>query len=214
MTYAHEMAERLPPTLPLPDAFHALFNWIEANGYCMASQAYPGDRLGLLGTQEDVNADRVTAILFRIATSEQAREYGEAWFGQAVPSIEKRLVPFARSGGDGSHVAFWLDDEGQRHIVHLGSEGQVCRLGRTPLDFLRLLAIGYQEVSGDCLDAPDEPPGDADRNTAYQSWLTDRYRVTIPTTAGEILGEIPDTLVQHSNDPFWRWVQDVQGAER
>jgi hypothetical protein len=30
------------------------------------------------------------------------------------------------------------------------------------LDFLRLLGIDYEEISGDCLDVPDEPPDDQD----------------------------------------------------
>lgn len=214
MTYAREMADRLPSTLPLSAEFRALFEWMEANGHFMASQAYPGDKLGLLGTRGDMDADRVTVILFRVATAEQAREYGEAWFGQAVPNIEERLVPFARSGGDGSHVAFWQDEQGHHRVVHLGSEGQVCLLGRTPLDFLRLLAIGYQEISGDCLEAPEEPPIGAGRNVAYRAWLTDRYGVAVPDNAGEILGEIPHTLAETSDDPFWRWVQKMQGAER
>ena len=214
MTYAQEMAGRLPAALPLPEEFRALFAWMEANGHFMASQAYPGDRLGLLGTHDEVDADRVTAILFRVATPEQARADGKAWLGEAVPDIESRLVPFARTGGDGSYAAFWLDEEGHSQIVHLGSEGQVCLLGRTPIDFLRLVAIGYQEISGDCLEAPGKPPRGAGRNAAYRSWLIERYAVAIPHNAAKILGEIPDTLAESSDDPFWRWVQAMQDGER
>ena len=208
MTYAHEMAGRLPPTLPLPDEFRALFDWMETNNLFMSSQRFPGDRLGLLGSEDEVNEDRVTAILFRVATPEQARDYGEAWLGKAVPSIENRLVPFARTGGDGSHAAFWLDDDGGMQIVHLGSEGLVCLLGRTPLDLLRLLAIGYQEVSGDCLDDPDEPPSTSGRNEAYRTWLTERFGVTIPSKASEVLKAIPGVLAEAPEDPFRRWVNE------
>lgn len=210
MRYADEMAARLPPGLSLPDEFRALFDWIDTNAFFMASGAYPGDRLGLLGTEDDVQTGRVTAILFRIATPDQARDFGRGWFRDAVPAIEGRLVPFARTGGDGSHVAFWRDDTGHRQIVHLGSEGLVCLLGRTPLDFLRLLAIGYEEISGDCLDRPNEPPEEAGRNAAYAAWLTGRYGVTVPARATDILGEIPDAAAETSNDPFWRWVHQNQ----
>ncbi|MDP4022401.1 hypothetical protein Q8W71_07190 [Methylobacterium sp. NEAU 140] len=194
----------------LPFEFHALFDWMEANGFLMPSEAYPGDRLGLLGTEDDVQSDRVTAILFRVATGEQARSNGRDWFGEIVPNIEERLVPFARTGGDGSCAAFWLDDEGCQQIVHLGSEGLVCRLGRTPLDFLRLLAIGYEEISGDGLGAPGEPPRDTLRNEAYRAWLAERFAVPVPRTAAEILGEVPDALAETSSDPFWRWVREQQ----
>ncbi len=213
MGYAHEMAGRMPASMPLPDEFLALFGWMETNGFFMRSAAYPGDLLGLLGTEAQVQAGHVTAILFRVSTAGQAREYGQDWFGEVVPNIEERLVPFARTGGDGSHVAFWLDDDGGRQIVHLGSEGLVCLLGRTPLDFLKLLAIGYYEVSGDCLDAPGEPPANDALNAAYRTWLIESYGATIPATASGILGAIPDVLAETSDDPFRRWVRKTQ-AER
>jgi len=127
-----------------------------------------------------------------------------------MSNIEGRLVPFARTGGDGSHVAFWLDDGGRRQIVHLGSEGLVCLLGQTPLDFLRLLAIGYEDSSEDCLGAPGERPADGGVNAAYRSWLIEHYGVTIPAMASEILGEIPDVLAEASDDPFWRCVRKAQ----
>lgn len=212
MSYADDMAGRLPTAMSLPDAFRALFDWIEANGFFMASAAYPGDRLGLLGTEAEVHSDGVTAILFRIATPEQAREFGEAWFGSAVPDVEGRLVPFARTGGDGSHAALWLDENDQVQIAHLGSEGLVCLLGQSPLDFLRLLAIGYEEISGECLDAPGEPPGLTGRNAAYRVWLIERYATTVPDTAAAILDEVPDALSDTSDDPFWRWVREKQDA--
>lgn len=212
-TYAQQMAGRMPVAMPLPDAFRVLYDWMEANGFFMPSEAYPGDRLGLLDTEDAVQSGRATTVLFRVATREQAREFGEAWFGTVVPDIASRLIPFARTGGDGSHAAFWRDDAGRLQIVHLGSEGHVFLLGRTPLDFLRLLAIGYDEVSGDCVGAPTEPPRDSDLNTTYRAWLIERFGVTIPATASGILGEIPDVWAETSDDPFWRWVRKHQ-AER
>lgn len=213
MGYAQDMADRLPATLPLPDEFRALFDWIETNGFFMPSTAHPGDRLGLLGREPELQSGRVTAILFRVATPAQARDDGRDWFGDAIPDVEKRLVPFARTGGDGSYVAFWLDEDGQRQIVHLGSEGLVCRLGRTPLDFLRLLAIGYDEISGDRLDDPDAPPGKTGRNTAYRAWLVERFGVSVPAKDRDILGEIPNGLAGTSDDPFWRWVQRILNVD-
>ena len=78
MSHADDMAGRLPTAMSLPDAFRALFDWIKANGFFMASAAYPGDRLGLLGTEAEVHSDGVTAILFRIATPEQGKRCFQA----------------------------------------------------------------------------------------------------------------------------------------
>lgn len=210
--YADEMAGRLPVSMTLPQEFRALFDWMESSGFFMASEAYPGDRLGLLGTEDQLQGGGVTTIMFRVATPEQARDFGRAWFRDAVPNIEQRLVPFARTGADGSYCAFWLDDAGRQRIVHLGSEGLVCLVGRTPLDFLRLCAIGYEEISGDALGDPDSPPGGDVHNTAYRAWLTDRYAVSIPRTAREIVGPIPTGHFDEtsSDDPFWRWTRAHQ----
>ena len=115
-------------------------------------------------------------------------------------------MPFARTGGDGSHAAFWLDDEGTQHVVHLGSEGLMCRLGATPLDFLRLCAIGYDEISGSALDAPTRPPDPRGsvRNAPFVEWLTSTWAVTVPATAAEIVGPEPGT---DPDDPFVRWMR-------
>jgi hypothetical protein len=214
VSYADEMKARLPATMSLPAEFAALFEWIEANGFFMTSRRFPGERLGMLGQADEPELG--TIILFRVETRAQAQETGDLWFRGSVSNIADRLVVFARSGGDGSHVAFWIDDQGQQQIVHLGSEGQVGILTATPLDFLRLLAIGYEEISGDCLEAPDEPPDDQDGerlvvNEAYRSWLTGRYGVTIPRMASEVMNEIPGALAKTSRDPFWNWVRRHQG---
>jgi hypothetical protein len=214
MSYAGDMKARLPATMSLPAEFETLFDWIEANGFFMPSQRFAGDRLGMLGPADE--AEHGTIILFRIETRAQAQETGDAWFRGNVPDIADRLVVFARTGGDGSHVALWIDDQGRQQIVRLGSEGRVGILTATPLDFLRLLAIGYEEISGDCLEAPGEPPDhqDGDRdpiNEAYRSWLTGRYGVTIPRTASEVMNDIPEALGKTSRDPFWHWVRRHQG---
>ncbi len=207
MRYAQQMASRMPSSMSLPSEFYALFDWMEVNSFFMPSNAYPDDKLGLLGTKDDIQSGRVTAILFRVATREQAYDDLKAWFGQALTNIEDRLVPFARTGSDGSYAAFWLDDDGRQQIVHLGSEGLACLLGRTALDFLCLLAIGYEEISGECLDGPNSPPHKTGLNVSYRAWLTEGFGVGIPKTASQILDEIPDDAADVSNDPFWRWVR-------
>jgi len=100
MGYAEEMADRMPASMSLPEEFRELFEWMDTNGYLMPSASYPGDKLGLLGSENDLEQDYLTAILFRVDRPEQARANGQVWFGDVVPHIENRLVP-ARTGGDG-----------------------------------------------------------------------------------------------------------------
>ena len=90
---------------------------------------------------------------------------------------------------------------------HLGSEGVFLRLGTSPLDFLRLCAIGYDEISGAALDAPGAPPDPSQptRNAPFIDWLVSTYGVTIPETASEIIGEPPADDAVDYPDSFWRW---------
>ncbi|WAJ26503.1 hypothetical protein [Antarcticirhabdus aurantiaca] len=213
MDFAQEMDKRLPAGMGMPGEFAALLQEIEARGWTMPSERHPGDRLGLLGSEAELQDGVVTTVLFRGAPESEARDFGRDWFGDVVPDIERRLVPFARTGGDGSYAAFWIDDAGEQRIVHLGSDGVTCLLGGTPLDFLRLLAIGYDEIGGDCLAGPHLPPDTPGRNAAYRDWLSARFGVSVPATAAEILGEVPDGLAEDSADPLWRWVR-VRQDER
>lgn len=91
-------------------------------------------------------------------------------------------------------------------------------LGQSPLDFLRLLAIGHNEL-GTGLADPHTPPRDEPdydqhpENPPFRDWLTTTYSVSIPATVAEIVPNPPDTFATESDDPFWQFVQRVQ-AER
>jgi len=113
-------------------------------------------------------------------------------------------------------AAFWLDDAGTQRIVHLGSgSGSLlcCVLADDPIDFLRLLAIGYDEICWD--DQYSAPPNellDDDApvvrpNTAFQKWVIETFDVTIPRTALEIVKYPSNMGDRKSRDPFCRWVE-------
>ncbi|GJE19008.1 hypothetical protein [Methylobacterium marchantiae] len=210
--FAEEMRARLPQEFVLPPEIAALFDWVEDRGLLHESRRVPGDRFGTLQPLEPPY--RGAVVLFRIETEEEARSFAEGWFG--TPDHAARLVPFARTGADGSYAAFWLDNEGEQHIVHLGSEGDgLCVLGETPLDFLRLLGIGHNEL-GTGLAQPDEEPADEPDydmevdNPPFREWLTTTYGVTIPAKVSQIVPAPPDSFAAQSDDPFWRWVRRCQ----
>ncbi len=201
-SFVDDMRSRLPPGMTLPDPIAALFDWIEARGFLHPGEAVPGDRFGALQSRDEPKVG--TIVLFRIETQAEALQ-STIWLNRKPDAaVARRLVPIARTGSDGSHAAFWLDDAGGQHIVQLGSEGEACRLGSTPLDFLRLCAIGYTEI-GYALDAPNEPPRNRDTatNAPFIDWLVSSFGVTVPRTATAILGDAPTT---NQDDPFGRWL--------
>jgi hypothetical protein len=150
----------------------------------------------------------------------------EAWGD--IPA--DRLATFCRTGGDGSMAALWRDDEGEIRFVHLGSGSgsvMVGVLAWNAVDFLRLLAIGYQELcwpenftctpmqafireNGD----PDEWDEDAMplvAPLALRQWLTQEFGVNIPETAAELVGVLPSYGDTDSSDPFCRWLAKMEG---
>jgi hypothetical protein len=144
-----------------------------------------------------------------------------------VQGYTDRLVPFARTGDDGSYAAFWSDDAGDQHIVHLGSgSGSLltCLLGRTAADFVRLLSIGYPEIcwldTESYLLPPqnDAPSADEERgpvgnllNRPLRDWV-ERQGSAVPSCAAQVMGR-PAFMTEgpDSHDPFCRWLAKVCG---
>jgi hypothetical protein len=139
------------------------------------------------------------------------------WFKTTDPEVVSRLCVFAKSGGDGSMAAFWLADDGTQKIIHLGSgSGSVtlCILADDPVDFLRLLAIGYEEICWG--DDYFEPPNATEEfivepNLVYRKWVEETFHVTIPTRAIEIVRHPASMDDEYSEDAFWQWVKKHVG---
>ena len=108
--------------------------------------------------------------------------------------------------------AFWLDDDGRQRIVHMGSGSGstlVCVLADDPVDFLRLLAIGYDEI---CWGGFEEPP-EASRafsarpNAPFAEWVAETFGVSIPETGAGIVRHPSHMGDEESADPFWNWIE-------
>jgi len=124
------------------------------------------------------------------------------------------------TGGDGSVAAFWLDDDGNQKIVHIGSgSGSMlaCVLAEDPVDFLRLIAIGYDEIcwNDDFSLTAEESYKKNDfvvkPNLKFQNWLTHEFNAKIPETAFEIVKSPAEFGDENSGDPFCHWLE-VHGA--
>jgi len=207
-----QLEQHLPEKMIIPEPLKILYNWIESNGLYVDNESgirtgflYPEDKLKESWTDEE--RDGGTDILF----AAQPKDSLKYWFGKESDEIYSRLCVFARSGADGSECALWLDDDGQTKIVHMGSgSGSVlcCVLADDAVDFLRLLAIGYDEICWN--EAYAYPPNmDTDfivhPNIEFQDWVKQTFDVDIPETALVIVKHPAEIGDEDSPDPFCKW---------
>jgi len=198
-----QITSTLPKGMHLPDAFETLFQWIDARGQFTDSVDL---RIGTCVPFGEGIEPTAPSIEF-IAQGAEDLQY---WFGKNWPELHARLYVFAGTGGDGSMGAFWLDDNGKQHIVHLGSGSgstMVCVLTDNAVDFLRLLAIGYDEI---CWGEFSEPPeGEPPANSDFQDWVKAEFNVLIPAKGNAIVKSTAEMNDTESNDPFLLWVNSL-----
>lgn len=215
-----QIIKTLLPGMYLPKPLELLLAWIEDNDLCVQ---YDRGRMGYLFPEERVrsalnDAEIPGGTMFRFIA--EGNDSLGHWFGNDQPEIVNRLCVFGFSGCEGSRAAFWLDDDGRQKIVHMGSGSgstMVCVLADDPIDFLRLLAIGYDEI---CWPEKLSKPPNADRredepiilpNLAYQEWVRKTFSVSIPRVGTEIVKHPAEMGDKNPPDPFCRWVEQNAG---
>ena len=134
--------------------------------------------------------------------------------------MDYELAAFCQTGGDGSYAALWLDDHGATKIVHLGSGSGSTMVGvlvDDPIDFLRLLAIGYDELCWpqnhnqtpkevfERYASEDDQYRQPPQPTELRNWVEESFGVAIPQKASAIIDRLPDMDDDKSTDPFWLW---------
>ena len=211
--FAVEMAASFPEGLAPPTELMDFFRWQEANGL----DVIEGDlRYAFL------DPDQPNSCMYAMPVDPR---YVETWYGDAEQAVRARLAPFLRSGGDGSVVALWQDDAGDLAFVHMGSGSGSTLLGiltRNPVDFLRLIAIGYDELCWPewFTQTPEQAHNDAYRGVderPYQhrrklrDWVEQRFGVRVPATASAIVAQVSEMDDAESNDEFWNWNRASQG---
>jgi hypothetical protein len=220
-TLGNQLTRKLQPGMELPEPFEELYLWIECKGMFEDQDnrrigfLYPPDKLRKEWTETETPGG--TLIEFYAG----GNDYLECWFGHNRSAVLERLCVFAKTGADGSMAAFWIDDEGSQRIVHLGSGSGstlVCVLTDDPVDFLRLLAIGYDEI---CWNSAFSQPPNADHekkgefvhpNVEFQEWVKETFSVAIPSTADEIVKYLSEMDDDSPNDIFCQWVQRNVGT--
>lgn len=218
MSLLQKQIERtLLPGMCVPEPLALLFTWIEDKGYFFDRNNH---RIGFLYPIKKLKAEWTkserqggTIIEFFAAGNAKMKK----WFGYERPELSNRLCVFAKTGAEGSMAAFWIDDRAQQRIVHIGSgSGSIlcCVLADDPVDFLRLLAIGYDEICWNCEFS--QPPNSGSGlfvhpNTEYQDWVKKTFSVSIPKTAAEIVKHPSEMGDAESLDDFCRWVEKNNG---
>jgi len=200
-TLSDQIRTSLPDGMVLPEALDKLFIWMHAEGLTWENNGSVGGALVPFGTP---NLSSAPDIEFSAEGSENLKY----WFGQESDEIKNRLYVFCQTGGEGSMGAFWLDNDGSQKIVHLGSGSgstMVCVLADTALDFLRLLAVGYEEICWGGFDAPLS--GESPVNTKFRTWVETTFSTHIPKLGNEIVTETAELGDEDkSDDTFLYWV--------
>ena len=214
-----QLENALPEGMQIPEELRKLYQWIEDNGYYMDAK---GVRYGWLFPEDKIKEswtdnERIggTMITFNVDEESYRNELLEIQYKEHLDEVKRRLLVFARSGADGSECALWIDDEGHTQIVHIGSGSgsmMTCILVKNALDFLRLLAIGYDEICWD-EDYPFPPNSNKDNtfvhpNTQYQEWVQNTFHTTIPKIGLEVA--TPHNMNDEPiTDPFLKWFLEV-----
>ena len=214
-----QLENALPEGMQIPEELRKLYQWIEDNGYYSENEGirygylYPQDKLRESWKEEEREGG--TDIAFSVLKNIDREEVLENYYKKHKDEVRRRLLVFAQSGADGSECALWLDDEGHTQIVHIGSgSGSImtCILVKNALDFLRLLAIGYDEICWD-EDYPLSPNSNKDNtfvhpNTQYQEWVQNTFHTTIPKIGLEVV--TPHNMNDEPiTDPFLKWFLEV-----
>lgn len=207
-----QLSATLRPGMIVPEPFELLFRLIEAQGFYMD---LPRERMGFLFSDHEMRrgwTDQGRPGGTDISFTAYERDWLCGYFDPPHQDIIARLCVFARSG-EGSMAAFWLADDGSQKIVHLGSgtgSDMICLLCDDPVDFLRLIAIGYDEICwGEYFDDPPNSDGEfiVEPNLPFRQWVVETFGVTIPERASEIVRHPAYMTDKDSPDPFWRWLQ-------
>lgn len=128
----------------------------------------------------------------------------KGWFGDGSEAWNQ-LAGFG-AGPDGSTLALWLydgKDVSTAPVIHLGSEGDaLVVLADNFREFMELLAIGYDELGFDDLEAPPRLPESAER---LRSWLANEYGIHPPKTGADLVRR-----AQSRHPDFAQWVHAAQ----
>lgn len=211
--FAEQVIASFPAALPPPEPLKLYFRWLEASGAVRASPE-------MICAMADPDS-----FDWSMSVEPVHPDFSIAWVGENDPALSQRMAAFFRTGGDGSYAGLWLDDDGRTQFVHQGSGSGstlLCTLTDNPIDFLRLIAIGYDELcwpehfdktprevhASHTLD--DEDLSAFVPRYRLRRWVETTFGVVVPERASEIISTFSDMDQESSHDPFWNWIKAAQ----
>lgn len=178
MKLFENICEGIPNDIQIPMELEKLCDWAEQNGYPISGYF-------------EIRPDDGETMRYWLGSDDVSHRFGI--FG---------------AGSSGEIYAIWKDDTGKQKIVHLGSEGDsLIILADDFVDFLRLLAIGYNDLGYDDLTKSLEELGQNGydmngKNQKFTNWVEKEFVVKIPRTGNEI--------VDVNNKEFESWIEEQQ----
>jgi hypothetical protein len=155
-----------PSTIDFPDILSQLCNW-----------------------DENENQDSTISGYFEL------HENGRDFFSRIIDREETRnRLGIFGSSPDGGLYCIWLQDNGKQPVVYIGSGQFAMVLSANIEDFLKLLAIGYNEICGPDLSQPPEPGSLVNRK--FQTWISQILNTSVPLTGQNIV----DNATRDSDD--------------
>ena len=181
------LTPRLPEGFTVPEPLDRAWSWMEQQGWVVDGPngyfvtPYPGSR-------------QLGAVF-------SAQESLDGWFQPGDPGFDQ-LVPIAQISGDGGTGAVWIDGD-QVRFVALGSDGDTYLLADSPVDFLRLIAVGYHELGSWDLGEEPEDEDAVEAHAAFRAWVE-----------AELDTDVPSLWPATDPDPFEAWVERMQAKRQ
>ncbi len=160
MTTFQDIKKGFPAIIPVPEGMEKFCEW------CNANEALPGGDFELF-------PDDGEAITY--------------W--SRIPDLHPYFVQFG-STGNGSMIGLWQPEVGKQTYMHLSSdEGWGTELADNFVNFLRLLAIGYETLgffSELTIQALNKLAENEDLNKGFnpqfKAWVETEFKTNVPTT--------------------------------
>jgi hypothetical protein len=176
MSTFQDIKKGFPSTIPIPEGMEKFCDWYNAN------EALPGGDFELFADDGD-------------AITHWSR----------IPDLNPYFVQFG-STGNGSMIGIWQPEAGGKQTyMHLSAdEGWGTELADNFVDFMRLLAIGYETLGYFSEHTIQELNKFAEHedlnqgfNRAFKAWVESEFKTTVPTTNLEFKRE---------GTPFNDWI--------